>query len=322
MVLAAVWPQAYIDYVPCCARTSIDGPGSEANKEKPLEAEDAQRSSGAHLASSLLDYDDAGFVVETFHIPSKQFNEQLVVELYFSHHWNELWKSGLLVVTFRLDNFPSIGSPSGTACMRQGFKGSEIVRELVQLLIELLELLIGESFVSKSFLLQADFATEVYGFLDRAHVGTSLIANRALNELMLKLKNRLPVHHLMCEFERHFDRREQLSGAYWMVVRHFRSDLTYSGMRQFKIPSMAGHVTDCALIIRYLSNSHLFILERPGCYPRFAVKMLAALVDRNVSVDTLRMRDGEVSLSDYRSMDTVFIVVHPPCRPWQYQSPC
>ncbi|KAH7693790.1 hypothetical protein AAVH_39170, partial [Aphelenchoides avenae] len=158
----------------------------------------------------------------------------------------------------------------------------------------------------KSLLLHADFATEVYGFLDRAHVGTSLIANRALNELILKLKNRLPVHHLMCEFERHFDRREQHSGAYWMLLRHFRSDLRYSDMRQFKIPSMAGPVADCALIIRYLSNSHLFIFERPGCYPRFAVKMLAALVDRNVSVNALRMRDGENALSDYRSMDTVF----------------
>ncbi|KAH7717634.1 hypothetical protein AAVH_14915 [Aphelenchoides avenae] len=88
MALEAVWPQAYIDYVPW---TSIEGPGSEANEGKPLEEENTQRSSGAHLASSLLDYDDAGYVVETFHIPSKHFFKQLVVELYFSLHMDAPW---------------------------------------------------------------------------------------------------------------------------------------------------------------------------------------------------------------------------------------
>ncbi|KAH7719778.1 hypothetical protein AAVH_12729 [Aphelenchoides avenae] len=36
MALSAVWPRAYIDYVPCGARTATNGPG-KANKEKPQE---------------------------------------------------------------------------------------------------------------------------------------------------------------------------------------------------------------------------------------------------------------------------------------------
>lgn len=54
---------------------------------------------------------------------------------------------------------------------------------------------------SKTVLLIPDFASEVYGFLDRAHIGTSLVANVTLSMLISKLKNCLPVHHLMCEFE-------------------------------------------------------------------------------------------------------------------------
>ncbi|KAH7660454.1 hypothetical protein AAVH_43762 [Aphelenchoides avenae] len=38
MALEAVWPQVYIDYMPCSAYSSVDGPGSEANEEQPLEA--------------------------------------------------------------------------------------------------------------------------------------------------------------------------------------------------------------------------------------------------------------------------------------------
>lgn len=56
------------------------------------------------------------------------------------------------------------------------------------------------TFFSSRLLLLPDFASEVYGFVDRAHVGTSLIANRSFNELLFKLRHLLPVHHLMCEF--------------------------------------------------------------------------------------------------------------------------
>lgn len=43
---------------------------------------------------------------------------------------------------------------------------------------------------------------EVYGFIDRADVGTSLVANRGLHEQVCKLRHLLPVHHLMCEFKK------------------------------------------------------------------------------------------------------------------------
>lgn len=54
---------------------------------------------------------------------------------------------------------------------------------------------------SNTALLISDFALDVYGFVDRANVGTSLVANRSLNEQIIKLQHLLPVHHLMCEFE-------------------------------------------------------------------------------------------------------------------------
>lgn len=54
---------------------------------------------------------------------------------------------------------------------------------------------------SKSILLLPDFASDVYAYLDRVHIGTSLNSNSVLSEVILKLKTRLPVHHLMCEFE-------------------------------------------------------------------------------------------------------------------------
>lgn len=47
-----------------------------------------------------------------------------------------------------------------------------------------------------------NFASEVYGFLDREYVGTSLIANRGLNELIAKLRHLLPVHHLACDLHK------------------------------------------------------------------------------------------------------------------------
>lgn len=46
-----------------------------------------------------------------------------------------------------------------------------------------------------------DFASEVFGFLERAHVGSSLLANRDLRDVICQLKHRLPVHHLTCNFE-------------------------------------------------------------------------------------------------------------------------
>ncbi|KAH7719190.1 hypothetical protein AAVH_13348 [Aphelenchoides avenae] len=154
---------------------------------------------------------------------------------------------------------------------------------------------------SQSLLLHPDFASEIYGYLDRVHVGGSLTANRGLNGLLFALRHRLPAHHLTCKFE-----KDPEDGVYWMVLRHFRRDLCYNDMRRFKVPSEAGPSADCAVILHHLSNSHVRSFKTMGSNSRFAVKMLAAVADRNVSVGALRLRPDEGRLTDYRSMDTVF----------------
>ncbi|KAH7719210.1 hypothetical protein AAVH_13368 [Aphelenchoides avenae] len=155
-VLAAIWPEVYIDFMRCgaCMKTEHES-----------------------------------LVVEKFHVPSKHFDKQLTVELHFTlDGWEpsddgdvrpatapELGKFKLCEVTTRIENISCCGSPSGTAR------------------------------TSKSLMLLPEFASEVYGFLDREHVGTSLIANRGLNELIFKLRNRLPVHHLSLRFEEQYE---------------------------------------------------------------------------------------------------------------------
>lgn len=56
---------------------------------------------------------------------------------------------------------------------------------------------------SESLMLVEDYASDVYGFLDPAHLGTSLTANGRLSELISKLGYRLPVHSLRCLFSDH-----------------------------------------------------------------------------------------------------------------------
>lgn len=51
-------------------------------------------------------------------------------------------------------------------------------------------------------LLISDIALGVYGFVERAAAGASLIANKALNKQIWSLRQLLPVHHLTCEFEK------------------------------------------------------------------------------------------------------------------------
>ncbi|KAH7696026.1 hypothetical protein AAVH_36906, partial [Aphelenchoides avenae] len=289
--ILAVWPQAYIDYVPSAAWTTAEERGT-ANKGKSQNVKRSRDDSCTHVASSLVDVTAARFVVEEFHIPAKHFGKQLTVELHFTLDNRpryaarirpstepNLVNNELRNVTIRLCDLPCSGSRSGT------------VRR------------------SKSPLLLADFASEVYGFLGRAHVGTSLLANSALNELIFKLRNRLPVHHLTCEFEpRIMGRRMEFSGAYWMALRHFPSDLPYSDVRRFGLPSKAESAADCALILHYLSNIYLLSFERPyyDSDYRFTVKMLAALAGRNFSIDTLEMWGRYGGLSDYRSMRAAF----------------
>ncbi|KAH7719208.1 hypothetical protein AAVH_13366 [Aphelenchoides avenae] len=100
--------------------------------------------------------------------------------------------------------------------------------------------------------------------------------------------------------------RYAIAGAYWLIFHHFRRDLTYSNVRRFKLPSAEGAATDCALIRRYLSNSYVTDFKSPYSDGRFSLKMLAALVDRNFTVDRLRVGALDGQLTDYRSMDVVF----------------
>ncbi|KAH7697381.1 hypothetical protein AAVH_35536, partial [Aphelenchoides avenae] len=53
----------------------------------------------------------------------------------------------------------------------------------------------------KTLLLVPDCASDVYGFLERVHIGASLIANGSLSGIISKLKHRIPKHQLTCEFD-------------------------------------------------------------------------------------------------------------------------
>ncbi|KAH7693330.1 hypothetical protein AAVH_39637 [Aphelenchoides avenae] len=207
------------------------------------------------------------FVVEKFHFPSKHFDKKLTVELHFTLHDRH--------------------APSGVAPDRTATAPS----------------------LAKCHLLpNSDFAPEVYGFLDRVHVGASLLANSDLSKLIVKLTNYLPLRRLTCDFEmlpEGLSRVAHFSGIYLMTLRHYSRDHPYSDMRQFQVPSAAGSAADCALLCRYLSNSHVLDFMTPQCDSRFAFKMLAALADRNFSVGALRMNVDQCGLSDYRCMDTV-----------------
>ncbi|KAH7715164.1 hypothetical protein AAVH_17438 [Aphelenchoides avenae] len=173
---------------------------------------------------------------------------------------------------------------------------------IVELHCELTRVAVIARVRGATLLLQPDLASEVFGFLDRALVGSSLLANRDLHDLLHQLKQRLPVHRLECGFN------EVLSdAAYWMSVSRIRRDLSYTDVRHFMIPSTAGAENDCALIRHYLSNSHVAYL-RPPCeisFP-FTIKMLASLASRNVSVGDMHLDARAERLSDYRSMDLIF----------------
>ncbi|KAH7717309.1 hypothetical protein AAVH_15256 [Aphelenchoides avenae] len=153
-------------------------------------------------------------------------------------------------------------------------------------------------------LLLPEFASDVLGFLDRVHIGPSLLASRDLRDLICQLKQRLPLHNLTCAS---FGSVRWYDGACWLTVRHFQRDLPYTNVRSFKMPSTAGNESDCALIRYYLSNSHVAELRAPeGDNFPFAIKMLACLAARNFSVGLMHLHARGQRLCDYRSMDAVF----------------
>ncbi|KAH7673135.1 hypothetical protein AAVH_42386, partial [Aphelenchoides avenae] len=160
-----------------------------------------------------------------------------------------------------------------------------------QLIVELHCELTGVAVVARSrgatLLLQPDLASEVFGFLDRARIGASLLSNRDLHDLIRQLKQRLPVNRC----------RLLDVGQPHCIQR----DLSYTDVRHFMIPSTAGAENDCALIRHYLSNL------RPPCETDFpTIKMLASLATHNVSVGDMHLDARAERLSDYRSMDVVF----------------
>ncbi|KAH7720596.1 hypothetical protein AAVH_11927 [Aphelenchoides avenae] len=199
------------------------------------------------------------FAVEKFHVSSKSFAKQLTVELHYqleeAEEEEETDEEGEEVTEQEQSSCIDkiIIRLANETCSAQGRISGPVSRS------------------SATLLLQPDFASEVFGFLDRAHVGSSLLANRAVYNLICQLKQRLPVHHL-----------------------------------NFKLPSVAGAEDGCVLIRNYLSNSHVADLLAPDYELPFAIKMLADLASRNFSAGCVRLSAETARLSDYRSMDAVF----------------
>ncbi|KAH7680349.1 hypothetical protein AAVH_41276, partial [Aphelenchoides avenae] len=227
------------------------------------------------------------FCVEKFHVSSKCFRKRLTLELHCrlvrGTAENEREQSCWFhKITIQLND--EICSP------QRGISGTA-------------------NRSSARLMLLPEFASEVLGFLDRAHIGSSLHANRGLHDLICQLKQRLPVHHLRCAFKLEPVRPGRVvhfSGAYWLEIRHLQRDLPCTDVRRFKVPSTAGAENDCALIRHYLSNSHVVDLQAPIADFPFAIKMLASLTDCNVTVGRVKLSAKAERLSDYRSMDLVF----------------
>ncbi|KAH7709760.1 hypothetical protein AAVH_22957 [Aphelenchoides avenae] len=266
------WSQVYRTHLPCYACSMVD----------TVEARSIPR----------LDYpgreDPVGnvdVVVEKFHVSSRSFRKQLIVGLYYElvqgMSETERQQSSILhKITIRLVD---------TTCSFQGRQPTIVNRS------------------SATQLLQQDVASEVFGFLDRAHIGPSLLANHALHDVICQLKQRLPVHHLKCAFEQEMDlAAEWVNGAYWMVIDHVQRDLPYTDVRRFKLPSTAGAEDDCALIRHCFSHSHVADLQASRADFHVAIKMLARLASRNFSVGCMDLCADAQRLSDYRSMDVVF----------------
>ncbi|KAH7712511.1 hypothetical protein AAVH_20166 [Aphelenchoides avenae] len=237
------------------------------------------------MPGSIGWHEAVDFAVEKFHVSSKCFRKRLTVELHRR------------LVRGTAEN------EREQSCMFHKIK--------IRLVDEICSPEVGLSGTpnrsSATPLLLPEFASDVLGYLDRAYVGSSLLSNRGLHNLICQLKQRLPVHHLKCAFEEemvgpgcvvHF------SGAYWLEIRHLQRDLPYTNVRFFKLPSTSG----AALIRHYLSNSHVDILRAPTRVPEFpfVMKMLASLTGCNVTAGRVKISAGAERLSDYRSMDAVF----------------
>ncbi|KAH7713842.1 hypothetical protein AAVH_18787 [Aphelenchoides avenae] len=257
--LEDMWPEVYACHLPCAACTTL----RSMLESIPLPGERSRESTE--------------YATEIFHVVSNNFDKKLTLEL-----------------TFALGD-PQTHAPA-TASRIEKMELRQLVAYLDEKPCNPLRDDIARK--RKTILLIPDFATEVYGFLDRVHIGASLIASDGLSELLSKLKNRLPVHHLTCAFEAETVEDELdfhlFTGAYRCVLHHFRRDIAYTDVRRLVIPSTEGPAADGALIPYYAND-------------RFVLRMLAALVvGRNFSVGRLQMHAWDGKLTDYRSMDVIF----------------
>ncbi|KAH7720600.1 hypothetical protein AAVH_11931 [Aphelenchoides avenae] len=274
------WPRVYRTHLPCYACTTVQTVDEGSNLNQKYEEFENP-------------FDTVDFVVEKFHVSAKNFRKRLTLELHYQLEQRmsqtEREKPSFIhKIIIRLTN---------DTCSPQAGQPAIAHRS------------------SATLLLLPEFASEVFGFLDRAHIGSSLLASRALHDLVCRLKQRLPVHHLKCVLEkellvRGFGCERWYTGACWMQMRHLQRELSYTDVRRFTLPSTAGAGDDCALIRHYLGNSHVADMRvreahSAGLFP-FAIKMLASLAARNVSVDRMDLRAGAKRLADYRSMDAVF----------------
>ncbi|KAH7719700.1 hypothetical protein AAVH_12817 [Aphelenchoides avenae] len=228
-----------------------------------------------------------GYVIERFHVSSTHFGKRLTLELHFD-----------------LEN---------TRTPRPATAADIDKNELHKIVIRLHDGACSDSSARearkrKTELLTTDVASGVFAFVDRAHVGACLIANRSLSELLINLRRSLPVHHLICEFgsERIATGSLIFCGQHSVALRRFVRDPSYVDVRRFKLPSEASPASDCALIRRHLSNSYVEYFTPPEWDSRFSFRMLAALVDVNTVIGCLRLVVFDRFTTDYRSLSAVF----------------
>ncbi|KAH7693346.1 hypothetical protein AAVH_39621, partial [Aphelenchoides avenae] len=164
-LLDDLWPEVYASQLPCTGCTTLESLG------------------GCNGRNSL------NRLIEKFHVSSKHFATKLTVELHFALGKPEK----------NVDE--DVPVRPATACKTEKRELCHVFLYLKDETCESRPALTTTTRKSKSILLLPDFASDVYAYLDRVHIGTSLNSNSVLSEVILKLKTRLPVHHLMCEFE-------------------------------------------------------------------------------------------------------------------------
>ncbi|KAH7702009.1 hypothetical protein AAVH_30851 [Aphelenchoides avenae] len=248
-------------------------------------------------------------VVEKFHFCSKHFTKQLSIELYSSTRRH-------------FYGYEFYGRPATTSEHAKVGPYKVIVR----LEDPVCGVAAVPSFIVASkrttMVLVPEFAVEVFGFLDRIHIGSSLLANRRMHDCLTDAKGILPVHQLSCELQ-----KEQLgfdydiwacryNTYYWLRLHHFQRDLPYNDAREFKLCDEMSPQEECALVLRYLSNSYIVGFADDRCagspHPKdenlssFFLRMLGALAAQNVAVGRLRLGGFGACVRDYCALERAF----------------